>query len=95
MYVFINLIKRDPQVGVKKNDMLDRYNRLPLKHQSETGYNSLIQNVIRTELIKIRGTTIKDLDIDLKMKISRINILKVDYYILNDVYLHDAIKFSI
>ena len=26
---FINVIKKDPQVRIKVNNMLDRYNRLP------------------------------------------------------------------
>ena len=56
--------------------MLDRYNRLPYKYQSKIGYDTLIQNVIVKELINIMGTTITDLDIELKMKISRINYLE-------------------
>ena len=40
------------------------------------GYDALIQNVILKELIHIMGTTITDLDIELKIKISRINYLK-------------------
>ena len=36
----------------------------------------LIQNVILKEMINIMGTTKTDLDIDLKMKISRINYLE-------------------
>ena len=28
---FINVIKKDPKVPIKMNDLLDRYNRLPLK----------------------------------------------------------------
>ena len=52
--------------------MLDRHNRLPYNYQSKMGYDSLIQNVILKELIIIMGTTTKDLDIELKMKISRI-----------------------
>ena len=56
--------------------MLDRYNRLPLKYQSRIGYDTLIQNVILKELINIMGTTITDLDIELKMKIIRIEYLE-------------------
>ena len=52
--------------------MLGRYNRLPLNCQSKTGYDTLFQNVILKELINIMGTTITDLDIELKMKFSRI-----------------------
>ena len=51
--------------------MLDRFNRLPLEYQSKIGYDSLIQNNILEELINIKGTTIPDLDIEVKMKNSR------------------------
>ena len=68
---FVNVIRKDPKVRVKINDVLDRYKRLPLKYQSETGCDSLIQNVIPKELINIMGTTITDLDIELKMKNNR------------------------
>ena len=73
----INVIKKDPQVRIKINDMLDRYNRLPYNYQSKTGYDTLIQNVILKKLIKIMSTTITDLDIELKVKISRINYLEI------------------
>ena len=56
--------------------MLDRYMKLPYKYQSKIGYDILIQNVILTEMINIMGTTITDLDIELKMKISRIKFLE-------------------
>ena len=36
------------------------------------GYDTLIQNVILKELINIMGATITVLDIELKMKISKI-----------------------
>ena len=73
---FINVIKEDPQKRNKSNDMLDRYNRLPLNYQSKIGYDTLLQNVILTELINIMGATITDLDIELKMKVSRIKYLE-------------------
>ena len=84
---FINVIKKDPKVQIKINDMLDRYNRLPLKYQSKIGYDSLIQNVILKELLNTMGTTITDLDIKLKMKINRIDYLesKRDSKIFNRV----------
>ena len=56
--------------------MKDRYMRLPSNYQSKIGYDCLIQNVILKELINIMGTTITDLDIELKMKISRIKYLE-------------------
>ena len=73
---FVNEIKKDSKVRVKINDMLDRYNRLPLKYQSKIGYDTLFQNVIPKELINIMGTTIADLDIKLKSKINRIKYLE-------------------
>ena len=73
---FVNIIKEDPKVRVKTNDMLDRYNKLPYIYQSKIGYDTLIQNVILKELINIMGATITDLDIELKMKISRRNYLE-------------------
>ena len=72
----MNVIKKYPQVRIKINNMLDRYNRLPYNYQSKIGYDTLIQNVILKELIKIMGTTITDLDIEIKMKISRIKYLE-------------------
>ena len=56
--------------------MLDRYNRLPLKNQSKIGSDTLIQSVILKKLIYMMATTIADLDIELKMKISRIEDLE-------------------
>ena len=56
--------------------MLDRYNRLPYNYQSKIGYDTLIQNVILKELIIIMGATVTELDIELKMKISRIEYLE-------------------
>ena len=68
---FVNVIRKDPKVRNKINDMLDKYNILPYIYQSKIGYDTLIQNVILKELINIMGTTITDLDIELKMKKSR------------------------
>ena len=73
---FINVIKKDPKVKIKINDTLDRYMKLPLKYQSKIGSDCLIQNIILKELINIMGMTITDLDIELKMKISRIKYLE-------------------
>ena len=72
MDVFVNVIRKVPKVRVKINDMLDRYNRLPLKKQSKKGYDILIQNFILKQLKNIMGITRIDLDIELKMKLSRI-----------------------
>ena len=68
---FIKVIKKDSKVQNKLNIMLDRYASLPYNFQSKIGYNSLIQNVILKELNNIMAMTINDLDIELKMKISR------------------------
>ena len=73
---FVNVIKKDPKVRNKINDMLDRYNIIPYIYQSKIGYDTLIQNVILIELINKMGTTITDLDIELKMKICRIKYLE-------------------
>ena len=50
--------------------------RLRYKYRSKIRYDTLIQNVIPKELKKIMGTTITDLDIELKMKISRFKYLE-------------------
>ena len=76
MDAFINVIKIDPKVRIKINNMLDRYNRFLYTYQSKTGYHTLIQNLILKELINIMGTVKTDLDIELKMKISRIKYLE-------------------
>ena len=56
--------------------MLDRYMRLTYNYQSKISYDTLIQNVILKDMINIIGGTITDLDIELKMKISRIKYLE-------------------
>ena len=76
MNYFINVIKKDPQIRIEIINMLDRYNKLPYNYQSKIGYDTLIQNVILKEVINIMGTTITDIDIEIKMKISRMNFLE-------------------
>ena len=56
--------------------MLNRSNRLPHKYQSKICYGSFIQNVNLKDLINIMGATTTDLDIELKMKNSRIKYLE-------------------
>ena len=68
---FINVLKKNPKVRIKIKNILDKYNRLPLKYQSQIGYDTLIRFVNLKELINIMGTTIPDLDKELKRKISR------------------------
>ena len=70
------VIRKDPKIRIKINDMLDRYMRLPYNYRSKIGYDCLIQNAILKELINILGSTITDLDIELKMKSSRIEYLE-------------------
>ena len=72
---FINVTKRDPQVQVNLKDILDKYIKLSLNYQSKIGYDTLIQNVILKELINLMGATRVDMDIEFKMKISRIKYL--------------------
>ena len=74
---FINVIKKDPQVCIKINNMLDRYNRLSFDHKIEIIYDNLIHNIILKELINIMATMIIDLEMELKMKISRIKYLEI------------------
>ena len=50
--------------------------RLPYKYQSRVEYDTLIQNVILKELINIMATSITVVDIELKVKISRIKKLE-------------------
>ena len=73
---FVNVFKGDPDVRIKKNDMLDKYNGLPYNYQSKMEYDTAIQNVILKELMNIMGTTITDLNIELKMKIIRMEYLE-------------------
>ena len=76
MEAFLNVIKKDLFVCMKINNMLDRYNRLTYDHKIEIVYDNLIQNIILKELIKIMSILISDLNIELKMKISRIEYLE-------------------
>ena len=73
---FINVIKKDPQICIKMNIMLDRYIRLPYNYQSKIGYDTLIQNVILKELINLMSATLVDIDMDLKLKNGRIKYLE-------------------
>ena len=73
---FVNVIKKDPLVCIKINNMLDKYDRLSYNHKIEIAYDNLIHNIILKELINIRSTMILDLDMELKMKISRIKYLE-------------------
>ena len=80
MDAFINVLKIDPFVGIKINNMLDRYNRLNYDRKIEIVYDNLIQNIILKELINIMSVMIRDLDMELKLKISRIKYLEIKYF---------------
>ena len=69
---FINVIRKDPQTRNKINIMLVRYNELPYKYQPKIGYDTLIKNVVLKELINKMSATITDIDIEIKLKLSRI-----------------------
>ena len=56
--------------------MLERYNRLTYDYKIEIAYDNLIQNFIPKELINIMSAMIRDLDMELKMKISRMRYLE-------------------
>ena len=80
MDAFINVIKKDPFVCIKINNMLDRYNRLTYDRKIEIVYDNLIQNIILKDLINIMSIMILDLDMELKMKITRIKNLENKYF---------------
>ena len=73
---FLNVIRRDPKVQLKLNDFSDKYNTLQINYQSKRRYDNLIQNVILEKLIKLMSVILVDIDIELKMKISRIKYLQ-------------------
>ena len=73
---FINVIKKDHFVCMKINNMLDKYNRLTYDYKIEIAYDNLIQNIILKELINMMSVMIRDLDMELKLKISRIKYLE-------------------
>ena len=72
MEAFLNVVKKDPFICMKINIMLDRYDRLTYGRKIEIVYDNLIQNIILKELINIMSIRLSDLDMELKMKISRI-----------------------
>ena len=73
---FIKVNKKYPKTQNKIKIMLDGYMSLPYNFQSKIGYNNLVQNVILKELRNIMSLIILGLDIELKMKISRIKYLE-------------------
>ena len=79
MEAFMNVIEKDPFVCMKINNMLDRYNRLTYDHRIEIVYDNLIQNNFLEDLININSIMISDLDMELKIKISRIKYLESNF----------------
>ena len=73
--------------------MLDRYNRLTYDHKIEIVYDILIQNIILKELKDILSIMISDLDMELKMKISRIKNLESFFFHINDNYICHRIQY--
>ena len=84
MEAFIDVIKKDHFICMKINNMLDRYNRLTCDRKNEIVYDNLIQNIILKELINIMSVMIRDLDTELKMKISRIKYLESNFLYINE-----------
>ena len=76
MEAFLNVIKKDPFVCMKINNMLDRYNRLTYDHKIEVVYDNSIENIILEEVIIIMSIITSDLEMELKLKISRIKYLE-------------------
>ena len=64
---FIKVNNKDSKIRIQINDTSDRYIELPYYYQSKIGHHILVQDVVLKELINIMGTTITDLDIELKM----------------------------
>ena len=67
---FINVIQRDPQVQIKRKDILGKYIKLSYKYESKIRSDTLSQNVTFTEIINLMSIIIVDIDIELKLKIS-------------------------
>ena len=63
--------KRDPKVQRKIKYKLEKYDRLPYNYQSKIGYATLIQTFVLKEFIKEMSVRLVDMDIELKLKISR------------------------
>ena len=56
--------------------MLDKYNKKPYIYQAKRAYDTSIQNRFVKEIINLMGATVVDIDIELKMKISRTKYLE-------------------
>ena len=76
METFITVVERDPQIQVEIKDILDKYNKFSLIYHSKVGYENLIQKVILEELKHLMSIKILDIDIEIKVKISRLKYLE-------------------
>ena len=73
---FLNVIKKDPQVQVEIKGMIVKNSRLPYDYQSKLRYDTLDHTVNFKEMIILMDSTIVGIDLELKMKISRIKNLE-------------------
>ena len=73
---FINVFKKDFQVQIKVKDVLDKNIRFSCTYRSKIGYDSLLQNVVLEEIKNLMIIIIVGIDIELKLKISRLNYLE-------------------
>ena len=62
---FINVTRRDPQVQIKLENILDNFIKLSLNYQTKIGYDTLSQNVTLKEIIKLMGIITVDIDTEL------------------------------
>ena len=81
MNAFIKVIKKDPFVCMKRNNMLDRCNRLTYDCKVEIVYDNLIQNIFLKEIVNIMSIMITVLDKEIEMKISRIKYLESIFFL--------------
>ena len=72
----IKVIERDLQVQIKIKDISDKYIKISYNYQSKLRYDTLNQNVILKEIMKLMSIIIVDIAIELKMKNSRIKYLE-------------------
>ena len=71
---FINVIKNHSQVRTQLKNILDKHNKLSYSYQSKIGCDTLIQNVVLKTILNQMSIIVVDVDIELKIKISRKNI---------------------
>ena len=79
-WIILNVITKDPQVQIRKKDMLDKYFKLSLHHQSKIEFDTVIQKVIFKEIINIMGITLVVEVIETRLKLSRIKHLENRFF---------------